>query len=123
MLSWIFGDVKENIVHLSQPDKAAGFLRLDRANVRWFLSVDFNDIPTTIKSSGQRTFRSITIEGNELEFSGGFTDLHTISYQEILNGRGYGLSHARQSIQTVHHIRNAVPVGLKNDYHPFCKNL
>lgn len=123
MLTWIFGDVKENIVHVSRPDKAAGYLALERAKVRWFLSVDFNDVPSEVKAKGQRTFRSINIEGEELEFSGGFTDLHTVSYQEILKGKGYGLADARGSIQTVHHIRNTKPLGLTGDYHPYCKNL
>jgi UDP-N-acetyl-2-amino-2-deoxyglucuronate dehydrogenase len=123
MLTWIFGDVKENIVHVSRPDKAAGYLALERAKVRWFLSVDYNDVPDEVKAKGQRTFRSINIEGEELEFSGGFTDLHTVSYQEILKGNGYGLADARGSIQTVHHIRNTVPLGLTGDYHPYCKNL
>lgn len=123
MLTWIFGDVKENIVHLSSPNKAAGFLMLKRARVRWFLSLDSNDIPKHISLNGQRTYRSITVEGEDLEFSSGFTDLHTLSYQEILKGKGYGLSDARISIQTVHHIRNASPVGLAGDYHPYCKNI
>ena len=123
MLTWIFGDVKENIVHVSQPDKAAGYLGLERARVRWFLSVDYDDLTNEIKSKGQRTYRSISIEGEELEFSGGFTDLHTVSYQEILKGKGYGLADARASIQTVHHIRNSKPLGLTGDFHPYCKTL
>ncbi len=123
MLTWIFGDVNENTVHLLNHNKAAGFLRLERARVRWFLSVDFNDIPKQIKERGQRTYRSITIEGNELEFSEGFTDLHTISYREILEGRGYGLADARKSIQTVYEIRNFQPIGLKGEYHPILKIL
>ncbi|MFO8022871.1 MAG: oxidoreductase, partial [Perlabentimonas sp.] len=121
MLTWIFGGVNENIVHISDDDKAAGYLSLDRARVRWFLSVNSEDLPKNIIESGQRTFRSISIEGEEVEFSGGFTDLHTVSYQEILKGNGYGLADARPSIQTVHHIRNTKPVGLTGDYHPFCK--
>ena len=123
MLTWIFGDVKKNLVHISKPDKTAGYLELERARVRWFLSVDYDDLTDEIKDKGQRTFRSIAIEGEELEFSGGFTDLHTVSYQEILKGKGYGLADARSSIQTVHHIRNAEPLGLKGEYHPYCKNL
>ncbi|MFO8023133.1 MAG: Gfo/Idh/MocA family oxidoreductase [Perlabentimonas sp.] len=121
MLTWIFGGVNENIVHISEDDKAAGYLSLDRARVRWFLSVNSDDLPKNIAESGQRTFRSIFIEGEEVEFSGGFTDLHTLSYQEILKGNGYGLADARPSIQTVQHIRNTKPVGLTGDYHPFCK--
>ncbi len=123
MLSWIFGDVNENTVHLLNHNKAAGFLQLERARVRWFLSVDFNDIPKQIKERGQRSYRSITIEGNELEFSEGFTDLHTISYREILEGRGYGLADARKSIQTVYEIRNFQPIGMKGEYHPILNNL
>lgn len=121
MLSWIFGDVQENIVHVRTDSKAAGFLQLKRARVRWFLSVDYEDLPQEIKEKGQRTYRSIQIEGKELEFSGGFTDLHTVTYQDILNGGGYGLDDAMNSIQTAHDIRNAVTVGLINDYHPFLR--
>ncbi|HAN19373.1 MAG: oxidoreductase [Bacteroidetes bacterium GWC2_33_15] len=122
MLTWIFGDVMENIVNISTPSKAAGYLKLKNANVRWFLSVDFNDIPKEIKDKGQRTFRSITVEGNEIEFSGGFTDLHSLSYQQILKGNGFGLEETKKSIQTVYTIRNSNPIGIKGNYHPFCKN-
>lgn len=123
MLSWIFGRVKGSIVHVSRPNKAAGYLELEKARVRWFLSVDYNDIPDFVKAKGQRTFRSIDIEGQQLEFSEGFTDLHTISYQEILEGRGYGLEAARNSIETVYAIRNAKEMGLVGEYHPFCLNI
>ena len=122
MLTWIFGDVEENMVNISNPSKAAGFLKLKNANVRWFLSVDYNDVPQDIKANGQRTYRSITVNGKEIEFSGGFTDLHNLSYQEILKGNGFGLDETKKSIETVYNIRNASPVGLKGDYHPFCKN-
>ncbi|OFX22951.1 MAG: oxidoreductase [Bacteroidetes bacterium GWA2_31_9b] len=121
MLTWIFGDVQENIVNISNSCKASGYLKLKRANVRWFLSVDFDDIPNDIKAKGQRTYRSITVENQEIEFSGGFTDLHTLSYQEILKGNGFGLEETKKSIQTVYTIRNATPIGLKGDYHPLCK--
>ena len=121
MLTWIFGDVEENIVHVSNQSKAAGFLKLKRANVRWFLSVDNNDVPAEIKKNGQRTYRSITVNGDEIEFSGGFTDLHNLSYQEILKGNGFGLEETKKSIETVYQIRNTAPVGIKGDYHPFCK--
>lgn len=121
MLTWIFGDVKENIVHISESSKNAGFLKLERANVRWFLSVDYNDIPNEIKEKGQRTYRSITVENEEIEFSGGFADLHTLTYQEILKGNGFGLEETKRSIETVFNIRNAAPVGLKGEYHPFAK--
>jgi len=121
MLTWIFGEVQESIVNLSQPQRAAGFLRLKKARVRWFLSVDYNDIPEATKLTGKRTYRSITMEGREIEFSEGFTELHTESYKKIIAGNGFGLSDARSSIQTVYTIRNAQPVGLIGDYHPFCK--
>jgi UDP-N-acetyl-2-amino-2-deoxyglucuronate dehydrogenase len=121
MLSWIFGDVKENIVHVSEDRKAAGFLGLEKARVRWFLSLDFNDIPKQQQSEGQRTYRSIEVDGKAIEFSGGFTDLHTRSYEEILKGKGFGISDVRSTIQTVYEIRNASPIGLKGDYHQLLK--
>jgi UDP-N-acetyl-2-amino-2-deoxyglucuronate dehydrogenase len=119
MLTWIFGDVKENIVHISEPHKAAGYLGLEKARVRWFLSIDHNDIPELPKSLGKRTYRSITIDKNELEFSEGFTELHTLTYEEILKGNGFLLNEARKSIQTVYDIRNLKPLGRVGDYHPF----
>jgi UDP-N-acetyl-2-amino-2-deoxyglucuronate dehydrogenase len=121
MLTWIFGSVKQNVCHVSDEDKAAGFLELERARVRWFLSVNYDLIPDHIKATGQRTYRSITVEGEEIEFSGGFTDLHTKSYEAVLEGNGFGLMEAKTSIDIVHDIRNSTPVGLKGDYHPFCK--
>ena len=121
MLSWIFGDTRKNIVHLSEPHKAAGYLELENARVRWFLSVDYNDIPSSVKEKGQRTYRSITVNGEEIEFSEGFTDLHTETYKEILAGRGFGLKEARQSVETAYTIRNSTPVGRKGDYHPILK--
>ncbi len=123
MLSWIFGEVKENIVHVSQPDKSAGFMMLKRARVRWFLSIDYHDIPEEIRAKSQRTFRSITVDNDEFEFSEGFADLHTKTYEHILSGNGFGLLEAKNAIETVFAIRNANPVGLKGDYHPFCKNV
>jgi UDP-N-acetyl-2-amino-2-deoxyglucuronate dehydrogenase len=119
MLSWIFGDVQENIVHVHERDRAAGYLEFENARVKWFLSINSDYLPTEIKAKGQTTFRSITIDGEELEFSGGFTDLHTMVYQDILDGKGYGLEAARTAIEIVHDIRNATPVGLKGEYHSF----
>ncbi|ARV09699.1 oxidoreductase [Winogradskyella sp. PC-19] len=121
MLSWIFGDVKQNTVHIHEHDRAAGYLELERARVRWFLSINEDVLPEEIKAKGQRTFRSITIEGEELEFSGGFTDLHNRVYENILDGNGYGLEDARQAIEIVHQIRHAEPKGLIGDYHPFAR--
>ncbi len=121
MLSWIFGDVKENRVHLLKKDKASGFLQLENARVRWYLSIDYNDVPESAKLKGQRTYRSITVDGEEIEFSGGFTDLHTLSYQQVLAGNGFGVECARKSIQTVYDIRNSEKIEPRGDYHPFLK--
>lgn len=121
MLTWIFGNVKENIIHVLKPDKAAGYLELEKAHVRWYLSLDSNDLPEEAKASGKRTYRSIVMDKNEIEFSEGFTDLHTKSYEEILKGHGFGLKEAQSSIQIVYQIRNSIPVGLKGDYHHLCK--
>jgi UDP-N-acetyl-2-amino-2-deoxyglucuronate dehydrogenase len=123
MLGWIFGSEKKNIVHLSEPQKAAGYLELENARIRWFLSIDYNDIPHSVRETGQRTFRSITVDGKEIEFSKGFTDLHTLTYQEILAGRGFGLKEARQSVETVYTIRNSKPAGPQGDYHPLIKKI
>jgi UDP-N-acetyl-2-amino-2-deoxyglucuronate dehydrogenase len=121
MLSWIFGEVKNSTVHLMRENKAAGLLQLKKANVKWFLSLDKTDLPQQVIDKNQPTYRSITIDNEALEFSGGFTDLHTVSYQSIINGRGFGISDARNSIQIVHNIRSANPIGLKGDYHSFLK--
>jgi UDP-N-acetyl-2-amino-2-deoxyglucuronate dehydrogenase len=123
MLSLIFGATKENIVHYSDRNTAAGFLQLEKARVRWFLSLDANTLPEDMKNDNQRTYRSIKIEGEEMEFSGGFTELHTESYKHILAGNGLGVDDARTSIDTVFNIRNSTPVGKKGDYHPFLNKL
>lgn len=123
MLSWIFGEVKENIVHLKTSDTNAGLLKLKNANVKWFLSVNYDYIPDSIKKQGQTTFRSITVEGEEIEFSGGFKDLHTKSYEEILNGNGFGLDDAYGSVDIVSQIRKIQPIGLTGVYHPFCEKV
>ena len=124
MLTWIFGNVKKNVVHVLEPKRACGYFELEKARVRWYLSVDFEALPDEVKAKGQRTFRSITIEGNELEFSEGFTDLHTRTYEEILKGNGFSLEDARISTQTVYDIRHSKPIGLVGDYHPFAnKNI
>lgn len=121
MLSWIFGDVQENQVHLREESKAAGYLEFEKARVKWFLSIDENDLPDDIKNKDQRTFRSISIDDEEIEFSGGFTELHTESYKEILKGNGFGLSDAKPSIDIVHHIRNA-EIDYSSDFrHDFIK--
>ncbi len=121
MLVWLFGDLKKSVVHQHTHDRAAGYFEFKRARVRWFLSINYDIIPDEIKVKGQRTYRSIKVENEEVEFSGGFTDLHTQSYQQILSGNGFGIEEASTAIEIVHGIRNATPVGLKGDYHPFCK--
>jgi len=118
MLHFIFGALQENRVHLREDTRAAGYLEYERARVRWFLSLQVNDVPEGPRNDGQRTFRSITVDGEEIEFSGGFTDLHTRSYEEILAGRGFGLEENRAAIQTVSHIRTAL-VETRGEMHPF----
>jgi UDP-N-acetyl-2-amino-2-deoxyglucuronate dehydrogenase len=122
MLAWVFGPVKKNVVHALTEDSAAGVLEFNKARVRWFLSIDYNDIPEEIRAKGKRTYRSLTMEGNEIEFSDGFTDLHTNSYRHILEGKGFGLEDALNSIQTVYEIRTQPIAPLQGDYHPMAKN-
>jgi UDP-N-acetyl-2-amino-2-deoxyglucuronate dehydrogenase len=107
MLTWIFGDVKENIVHQQTDETAAGFLLLERAKVNWMLSIDYNQIPEDVKQQGKRTFRTLSMEGQEIEFSDGFTELHTDSYNEILKGNGFGLEDVKKAIQIVSAIRKS----------------
>jgi UDP-N-acetyl-2-amino-2-deoxyglucuronate dehydrogenase len=109
MLHHVFGALQENRVHVSTPLKAAGYLEYEHARVRWLLSIDSGDLPDEAKAAGQRTYRSIAADGEQIEFSGGFTDLHTVSYQEILAGRGFGLEDNRTAIETVAAIRTAAP--------------
>jgi len=123
MLCWIFGDVEENIVHVKTADTNAGYFKLKNATVRWFLSVNYNYIPQEIRDNGLRTYRSITVDGEEIEFSGGFTELHTRSYEEILKGNGFGLNEAYGSIKTVSTIRHLPALGLEGEFHPFCKKV
>ncbi|TQV84221.1 Gfo/Idh/MocA family oxidoreductase [Exilibacterium tricleocarpae] len=123
MLHYLFGALQENVVHCHADNKSAGYLEYENARVRWFLSCDFDDIPTPIKKAAQRTFRSIVVDGKEIEFSEGFADLHTRSYQEILVGGGFGLEENRVAIETVADIRTAEVRGLVGDYHPFLKKV
>ena len=120
MLSWVFGEVQENKVHLREKNKAAGYLEFKNARVRWYLSIDEHDLPKQVQLDNKRTYRSITIDKQEIEFSGGFTELHTQSYQKILKGEGYGLLEARQSIDIVHDIRNSSLTNI-GEKHPFLK--
>ncbi|MCS5583110.1 Gfo/Idh/MocA family protein [Marinobacter sp.] len=119
MLHFIFGELQENVVNYSDDTMASGYLEYQNARVRWFLSVDYKYVPESAKAKGLRTYRSITVDGEEIEFSGGFTDLHTRSYEQILKGEGFGLEENRVAIETVTAIRDSAPIGLKGNYHPF----
>ncbi|MEE0267556.1 MAG: Gfo/Idh/MocA family oxidoreductase [Bacteroidales bacterium] len=118
MLSWIFGNIQENIVHIYEHDRAAGLLLFEKARVRYFMSINADTLPKQAVEQGKRTYRKMEMDGKEIEFSDGFTELHTESYKKILAGEGFGLDQAYQSIKIVHDIRNTRPIGLKGDYHP-----
>ena len=121
MLQWIFGPVRRNIVHVMSFDRVAGYLELEKARVRYFLSINANCLPENAVQGEKRTYRTIHIDNAEFEFSVGFTELHTKSYQKILSGEGFRISEARNCIQTVSDIRHATPIGLKGDYHPLAR--
>ena len=122
MLTWIFGKVKQNNVHVREENTASGYLELERARVRWFLSTDVSTLPEVAKLSNKQTYRSLQIEGEEIEFSDGFTDLHTKCYEQILAGNGFGLAEASPSIEIVHVIRNASLTRPSGEYHPSLQN-
>jgi len=119
MLHFVYGAVQENIVHLNTPTKAAGYLEYERARVRWFLSLDVNDVPENERANGKRTYRALRADGEDIEFSDGFTELHTRIYEEILAGRGFGVEENRVAIETVAHIRNAALNPIGDLTHPF----
>lgn len=121
MLSWVFGAVQKNIVHVASHDRVAGYLELERARVRYFLSINPSNLPANAVKGEKLTYRTINIEGEEFEFSNGFTELHTESYKHILQGGGFGIEDARNAIHIVYDIRNATPVGCVGDYHPLAK--
>lgn len=120
MLHFVFGELRMSLVHLATPTKASGYLEYDRARVRWFLSIDVSDVPHEERQKGKRTFRSITADGRNIEFSDGFTDLHTKSYEQILQGKGFGLEENRVAIATVAGIRKA-SISSSGEIHPFVK--
>lgn len=122
MLTFLFGKLQDCVVHHMSETKGAGYLEYENARVRWFLSVDLADVPEAARAQGKRTYRSMLVNGEELEFSDGFTELHTRSYEEVLAGRGFGLADSRPAIETVARIRSSKPVGLTGEYHPFLKN-
>ena len=121
MLQWIFGPVQRNIVHVMSFDRVAGFLELKRARVRYFLSINSECLPPNAVEGEKKTYRTLSIDGDEFEFSAGFTELHTESYRKILAGEGFRIAEARNCIEIVSAIRNATPIGLKGDYHPLAK--
>ena len=123
MFIWLFGAVQTCEVHLSEDRRAAGYLELERGRVRWFLSVNRSDVPFETAGKPQVTYRSIKIDGKDIEFSEGFHDLHTKLYQEILKGRGFGLEQARPSVLLVHDIRHAKTIGAQTYSHPLVKNI
>lgn len=123
MLHFIFGSMEENKVHYLSDTRASGFIEYQFSRVRWFLSINGEDIPVEERMRGKRTYRSITCDGEEIDFSGGFTELHTRSYEEILGGRGFGLEENRVAVATVSAIRQAKPLGMKGDYHPLLKKV
>lgn len=123
MLHFIFGKLQRNVVHFVNESKAAGYLEYENARVRWFLSIDANDLPDSVKGK-KPTYRSITCDGAEIEFSEGFTDLHTVSYQAILDGKGYGIEDARHCVETVETIRTMTPGRAQNgEGHPILAHL
>lgn len=119
MLHFVYGALHENIVHLNTPTKAAGYLEYERARVRWFLSLDVNDVPASERAIGKRTYRAVVADGDDIEFSDGFTELHTRIYEEVLAGRGFGVEENRVAIETVAHIRNAALSSVSDLTHPF----
>ncbi|MCP4607835.1 MAG: Gfo/Idh/MocA family oxidoreductase [Planctomycetes bacterium] len=121
ILQWIFGEVKSNVVQLNEPQRAAGFLELEHARIRWFLSIKRDDLPQEPEQGKPAAYRSMTINDEEIDFSCGLTDLHTKSYQEILDGRGFALQDTKPSVEIVSAIRRAKTIGLKGDYHPLLK--
>lgn len=122
LLHHLFGATRASQVHLNGATRAAGFLHLERARVRWFLSIDRADLPAEV-SGRQPTYRSITVAGEELEFSGGFTELHKLSYRAVLDGRGFTSEDCRRSIETVAAVRKTRGAGLQGDYHPYLRRV
>lgn len=119
MLLWVFGAVKEQRVHYADARRMAGFLELERARVRWFLSVDRDDLPIPAMENPQATFRALTIDGRDVEFSDGFGELHTAAYRELLAGNGFGVEEARPSVNLVSEIRRGVTVApVADEGHP-----
>lgn len=122
MLMWIFGEVRQSIVHRRESSYASGMLSLKHANVRWFLSIEKSHLPTAALKNNQSVYRALQLDGKEFDFSSGFEDLHTLSYKHILNNKGFGTKDARAAIELIYRISQATPLGLKGDYHPLNKD-
>jgi UDP-N-acetyl-2-amino-2-deoxyglucuronate dehydrogenase len=121
LLIWLFGPVVDTRVYQADSQRMSGWIELEKARVRWYLSVEHDDLPLPVQQAGKNTFRSITIDGLEVEFSEGFTDLHTRVYERTLAGQGFGIADARPSIELTHRIRHA-PITRQDDLvHPFLK--
>jgi len=118
LLQWIFGSVGRCSVHLNQPDRWSGFLELERADVRWYLSTRYEDLPAATRAEGKPAFRSLTLDGDEIEFSPGFTDLHTAVYEDILGGGGFGIEDARPSVELAYRIRTTAVTAPGDTAHP-----
>jgi UDP-N-acetyl-2-amino-2-deoxyglucuronate dehydrogenase len=123
LLMWVFGAVRDSTLHINRPDCAAGVLQLERARVRWLLSINANHLPAAQRTQGQRTYRFIGVGGEEVEFSDGFGDLHSESYRQILAGQGLGLGLIRPVVQAVSDLRHAPVAPLQGDYHPMCRGV
>lgn len=123
LLMWYFGKMEGIEVHYSSADKMSGYIELERANVKWFLSTDRNDLPEEVSRNSKTTFRSIKVDHEEIEFTEGFTDLHTKVYSETLVGRGFGLETARPSVELVYKIRNEKVSSKQTVLHPFAKKI
>jgi len=118
MLTWIFGKLQNSKVHIHTHDRAAGMLQLENANIRWFLSINGDSLPEEAKKQKVKTYRSLKLAGEEIEFSDGFVDLHTLSYKKILENKGFGINETKQALNIAHQIRNSQTVGLSGEYHP-----
>ncbi len=124
MLQWVFGKIQESKVFYKTDEVTIGYFEFEKAKVRWMLSIDKEHLPQEVRNKHETTYRSIIVNGEEIEFSKGFTDLHTKSYEEILNGNGFGLADALPSIQIIHQVRNQEVNTLSSDYlHPMANTI
>lgn len=118
-LMWVFGDVQRSAVHLAQPRRVAGALELEKASIRWFLSIDEQDLPENVRQDGGYAYRSITCDGEEIDLSAGFTDLHTEVYRDVLSGGGFGIDDAQAAIELIYQVRTSMTVSPRNAAHPY----